>query len=305
MIAGDGTGCFYHKNSPLHWRTGNPRSCVTLKNAVKQNHKDGAGYKPKSSGQIQPQELIAVRRRLLSSGKVEDFQLYVIILLAVKLFLRHDDFHTLRVEDIIPDLCNITENGVESIAFKVMGKSERRGKGFKAVVFTLWADHRVTKLCPIRHLLAYANLIGIRGGFLFPTMAEVRRRRHNGLYETFTLYSSFNGRLRSILSEVTGRDKSFFTTHTFKKSAFLFALWGDASDQDISMAARHRSLETSMRYRGDALYQREVARRNIENLDSIIPTWTPIFCKDVQAAVFVNSDCFGKYESFYELHEQF
>ena len=69
------------------------------------------------------------------------------------------------------------------------------------------------------------------------------------------------------------------------------------------MAARHRSLETSMRYRGDALCQREVARRNIENLDSIIPTWTPSFLQRCTSSRY--SDCLGKYESFYELHEQF
>lgn len=59
-----------------------------MENAFKQSSKDGKLYVAEGACPLTPFEVLAIRNRLLSTNQIEDFQLWVLLLVSIKLFLR-------------------------------------------------------------------------------------------------------------------------------------------------------------------------------------------------------------------------
>ena len=84
-------GCRLHRGKPLIWRRGCPIESGTVKHAFKKSAKDGEGYQPNGDSPLTPLELLQIRTRLLSTNRIEDFQLWVLLLISIKLFLRSNE----------------------------------------------------------------------------------------------------------------------------------------------------------------------------------------------------------------------
>jgi hypothetical protein len=65
---------------------------------------------------------------------------------------------------LVEELCILTDAGeVKQLCFFVKGKTDNVG-----VHLLVHADDEIPQLCPIRALLTYLHVSGIRSGFIFP-----------------------------------------------------------------------------------------------------------------------------------------
>lgn len=80
------------------WRKGDPRT------------HQGSGYRAEGDSPLTPWELVQIRNSRVFTGKAEDLQFYVIVLLAVKLFLRSDEFLNLNESSIVWDVSSVNED---------------------------------------------------------------------------------------------------------------------------------------------------------------------------------------------------
>ncbi|MGH7974033.1 MAG: hypothetical protein ACREBR_00805, partial [bacterium] len=162
--AGNFMGCLPHQGTPLVYCKGNPTMTELLRNEMKKSKKDASAYTPEGDVPLVPTELLLLRNYLVSSNDIAKFQTYVMVLVSTKLFLRANEVINLRIEDILLPYSNTRLDGATiSLLVKVKGKSDKCN-----VSLMLWADDRIPKMCPVRHLLAYCYLIGIKGGYIFP-----------------------------------------------------------------------------------------------------------------------------------------
>ncbi len=252
------TGCRYHPGEFRIWRRGNPRKSQLVQNVYKQCEDLCSGHVIRGSYQLLPEELMEIRNLCLSTGKLEDLQLWCIILVSIFLFLRHDEFHAIKISDIQRDLSCVTETKIAHLCIKVKGKSDIRPQNL-----VLWAADDAPLLCPIRHLLTYIHLSGIQDGYLFPNLSDRDKPR---------CYESLLRTMKSKFSSVLTRNSNL-TTHTFRKTAYLLALWGGGHFQSIRTSARHKSDGMGQRYMQDAQFLLENALAIDPNVRHTVPKW--------------------------------
>ncbi|RHZ41230.1 hypothetical protein DYB31_003555, partial [Aphanomyces astaci] len=83
-----------------------------------------------------------IRTHLLSSNSLDDFQLFTMVLVSIKLFLRSDELVQLKGSDICYELTVVDTLGfVEAMAFVVQGKCDKA-----PVTLMLWSDETLPVL---------------------------------------------------------------------------------------------------------------------------------------------------------------
>ena len=112
-------GCPIHPGNPRVWRKGNPCLTSSVKDIMARSRKDAAGYVAQGDSALTPMEVLNLRNVLISSNNIDDFRLFVMILLCIKLFLRSNEVVSMRFIDIVYDLCVVRKGVAEFIAFKV------------------------------------------------------------------------------------------------------------------------------------------------------------------------------------------
>jgi len=97
--------------------------------------------------------------------------MWAIIMLATKQGLRHDEFHEIEMKHFLPRLFEVpeSEDRIIALAMKVFGKSDESWVNMK-----IHADDVYPDLCPVRPLLIYMHLIGIKGGISFRLLRNSR-----------------------------------------------------------------------------------------------------------------------------------
>ncbi len=74
-------------------------------------------------------------------------------------------------------------------------------------------------------------------------------------------------------------------THTLRKTAYLFGVWGGGSEIDIMNAARHsQKTDTSAIYRQDAEFLRTLAEQRGLNPGLMVSKWKSIYCANLDLA---------------------
>ncbi|RHY37429.1 hypothetical protein DYB34_006439 [Aphanomyces astaci] len=133
-----------------------------------------------------------IRTHLLSSNSLDDFQLFTMVLVSIKLFLRSDELVQLKGSDICYELTVVDTLGfVEAMAFVVQGKCDKA-----PVTLMLWSDETLPVLCPIRHLFVLIGAFGISsGGFLF-----------GGKTHDHIPASTFHNRFKNVCHKLINRD---------------------------------------------------------------------------------------------------
>jgi hypothetical protein len=76
--------------------------------------------------------------------------------------------------------------------------------------------------------------------------------------------------------------------HTFRKTAYLFGVWGGGQDSDLMLSARHKTIQNAMKYKQDASFLLAIALENDMSLTIAVPKWRSIYIQNHQAAVALN-----------------
>jgi hypothetical protein len=257
-------GCRSHSKNPRLMRRGNPVVSQAWKDCVLASDKDGEHYVRRGCSQLLPSDLRCLRAYLLSCNCLPALQLLVIIFLAVRLFLRSDEFANIKFEDILEGSTIVKENGVEGVVLKVKGKYDDAPRNL-----TLWADDECPDLCAVRLLLVYLFLTGIKGGYLFPDNVELNNMPADGICRTRLSKKKLMSRLPRLFVDVLKKADMRLGTHTFRKTAYLLAVWGGGEISDIMFSARHKSLQEAEGYRLDAQGLLETAKIHNDPMESV------------------------------------
>jgi hypothetical protein len=301
-------GCETHHPNRKLFRHGDPMTDVKLIDFMKKIFSEKSAYIERGDSPLTPNELLQVRDRLCSSNSLWDFQLYTMIILGVKLFLRSDELCSLTVEQFSGELAIVKGDYefLEGIAVVIQGKSDK-----SPVTLQIWADHECPFFCPIRHLLFWMKISKIKSGYLFPSYerlnGEMTKDDWDGNnsqpseietgeamdteHEGFVIsYNTFQARLVGILRSLLNPKErpGPWGTHTLRKTAYLFAIWGKGELADIKNAARHNTLKNAEKYYQDAraLYDIDQVGENL--FQTIVPRWRPIRLMEVQIARSLN-----------------
>jgi hypothetical protein len=165
----------------------------------------------------------------------------------------------------------VNPTGILGIGLRVKGKCD-----LQEVFLYLWANDTYPELCPVRHLLLYVFLTGIKGGLLFPNLrlpiGPNGVSNHKLSYET--ILDQFK-RLHEIVAPLlppalpddvpdenadlinaeeddVDRQRVKIGTHTGRKTGYIFGVWGKGTMADIMAAARHKSEKHAIVYRKEA-----------------------------------------------------
>lgn len=255
------TTCDYHFQLNKVYRSGNPRVSDEVEDAWKQCKVNCEGHIVKKCYQILPSELQRIKDYLFSTNKIEDYQVYVMMLVAIHLFLRFDEISALKCEHFLSDeFSSITPEGkVNMLVIKIKGKTQR--DAWKYLV--LWRYDDVPSLCPVRHLLLYLYLRDIKEGYVFPNFHDSSRFD----------YHKFNDICKNKLTPIIGKETKM-TSHLYRTTGYLFAVLGGGDLNVIRKAARHKTMTMAMAYFQDAETRRMITNL-VESFDPAnqVPKW--------------------------------
>lgn len=286
-------GCARHLNEGARlYRKGNPTTHELFKNTATRLKKDGFEWEPNGASQLLPKDVRRIRNKLLSSNNIVGLETYTMVLMGIKCFLRPDELMTIKAEHFIPQLFCQHQGRIIGMVVKVKGKADK-----KWVYLWIWADDENPDLCPLRHLLAYLHLSQHRGGPLFPKAAELLRPPADGVYRKPEDYDNFRVVFKKILIDCLPDRGEGLTVglHMFRKTGYLFAIWGDAEWCPLKASARHASDENAMLYRKDADSLKEMNHIFKDPMNRV-SKWKNIRCEAPTTATYMNleSTAFNK-----------
>jgi hypothetical protein len=253
-------GCDRHVTGRqvLWCRQGNPTGEYDWQTNMK-TLKD-PNYVPHGCSQIDPSDVRDIRDHLLAGNTLAGLKMLVMILIAVRLFLRADEIVSVTVQDFFPELFIRMRGVIHCVVLKVSGKSE---KG-KELFFSLWRDWEYPDLCPLLHLLVYIYLAGIKNGFIFPPDKDLHDKKvgADGCYVEAEKYGTFLKAFKKICDsclEVYSESETFSCTlHVFRKGAYTFRIYAytqkgkDINYTLIRYDARHLNEKEAENYSRDA-----------------------------------------------------
>lgn len=255
-------GCQFHLQQCRFYRKGNPRYHKSVKKAWKLVKELTSQHTRNKCIQITPMELERIRTFLFSSNSMADYQLYVMMLVAINLFLRFDEVSNMEYAHYTPEFSNITDDGhAHNLVFRVKGKSD-----VKEVYLVLWRQDEFPHFCPVRHLLFYLHIQKINGGYLFPDLIENKPKYS---------YRCFNDRVKHIMRKLLRRMENV-STHLFRNSGYLFAVFGRGCFDIIRKSARHKTAQTAIGYFQDALTIYESYKSDKANAE-VVAKWKPTY----------------------------
>lgn len=266
-------GCTFHLGSPRLFNDGDPTESIEYKNTVTTLDKlaNDDGYTEKGSSSLLPSDLRILRNNLMNSGTLHGLQTWTIIICAVKQAWRHDDYYDLEFDKMLPEHFEIRPDFISALAMEVNGKADQGWIQQK-----LHADNEYPELCPVRPLLIYMHVIGVQGGFLFPSDDELSHPPDDGIYKTTIDYQTFLDQFKRLSYRILPPRPGFkIGCQTFRKTFYCVAVFGGGEEADVQMSARHKSVEQANKYRKDVAqyYQTHLKYPNPANN---VSKWKPI-----------------------------
>lgn len=144
-------GCFHHqrRGEPRLDRRGNVTISVHFKDCM-DGFIDGTWH-ASGNDALRPRDVRACGTYLLAAASLPFLAAYVLILIAIRLFLRSDEVINLSTTESFLSPLFIRKNGrIHALAVKVKGKCDGDWK-----YYYLWMDDKYPSICPVRHLLIY------------------------------------------------------------------------------------------------------------------------------------------------------
>jgi hypothetical protein len=268
---GSRNACWYNQGNPVQ----------THDFQSNQKSMRDPNYVAHGCSQIDPEDVRDIRDCLLSPGHHHSFasalmclKMLVMVLIAIKLFLRADETVSMKESDFVPQLFLMTNGVIHALGVGISGKTE---KGL-VLYYNLWRDFQHTDLCAVIHLLIYVYKAKIKGGFLFPcdkdlnspTVGKIPDGRDGYIYLSHESYKNFLRAFKKIATEVLVEyveDANGFklTTHVFRKGAYCFRIWAyenaDKIDyMQIKFDARHVKDADAMNYILDARQHKQYSQ---------------------------------------------
>jgi hypothetical protein len=118
-------------------------------------------------------------------------------------------------------------------------------------------------------------------------------------------YHQFLRVVKETLFLILGRGTKM-TTHVFRKTGYLFALWGNGEFQNVRIAARHATEIIARSYAQDALSLRHIhLDHDTQNEDNAVPTWRPNFIFNTENATILHSRRISEIKTLDQLAESF
>lgn len=217
-----------HKSHPQLLPSGNVSDCQEVKNHFEILKKYIAdNYENKSTIAYFPSELRDMRKycifRNVNGENLKTLQLWTIVICASKLMLRIKEIRVLKVEDFMETHATIKDNLVENLLFCIRGKCDKTN-----VHLLMWNDKVCPDLCPVKALLIYVAITGLKSGYLFP---EDLRVQNTGVGVKPIAYNTILNRLKSLTSSTINRSLSLgnqsyiIGTHALRRTGLLLACW--------------------------------------------------------------------------------
>lgn len=172
--------CHDHIGRPLLKPRGNAMHDTAVANELRNLKQElGETHEVKGNFQLTPSQVREIRRELLQGSNkgavatIGGTQLYIMILLGVKLFGRSDDVCTVKLGDFPKGHGNvgIFPFTVRYVSVYFKGKNQNH-----YTLLRLFKDDICPEFCIVRHLLAYLHVAGIEGAnsFLFPKLKDLQ-----------------------------------------------------------------------------------------------------------------------------------
>ena len=168
------SACPHHVHNPALYPRGN--LCRTKKFKKNQSRMIAYAkekYDSKKTHPFYPKQLREIRNFLLAGNFIDHFMLWVIIIVGCMQCLRCDEVVTLTVEQFQHLLFVFGEDTVDSLFYDIMGKSDKCPFNFSMFDRKDCAD-----FSPTRMLLLWIKICGIKSGYIFPSLEQLRNR-HN------------------------------------------------------------------------------------------------------------------------------
>ena len=263
--------CMDHANAPLLKPRGNTAtSALVLETSRFLRNKLSADHTIKGNAPMLPAQIRKIKEKLCASGSVRDHQLWVMINLGITLFLRASEIITLKCEDFLMDHSIVHPNAIKALVVKIKGKTEH-GDADSANL-QIRRDDLYPEFCVVRSLFSWVKSQGIKSGYLFRSDADPDDPNQHMSYSCFL--NRLKAMLGSVFPDIFGKEgKTAFQvgTHTLRKTAYLFAIWGiltrledaggvvdgsmsisDFNMDSILKAARHTGVDNARKYIKDS-----------------------------------------------------
>ena len=256
-------------------------------------------YEARRSFAFTPKNVREAREFFLGQNTIWALMMWTIMILGISLFLRVDEVLEMTVEQFDENFFIIPEPGViKGLCVKVSGKCDQN----KWIHFQLWWDDVCPELCPVRAVLLWLRISGIKSGKLFPFIEQSGRTVDSSRgypYQRFlnTIADLCMNRLcRNNKNRVKNR---IFGTHMLRKTAFLMATWSYFETfgrniesivlSNIRNSSRHASEKHLDVYLDDCWSLKELAdRADPGNPDNKVGHWRPIHISNLDAHESLN-----------------
>ena len=288
--ASDKGYCVHHgANNPRTVRSG----CVTYSTKfidAKRYVNKFSNHVPNATGQLMPSDIRALGRYIAATNDPFKICLFAMMMTACYLFLRSQEFSVMCDESFIQKLFVMSDeyivDGLE-LKLRVKNTHGNRGSGTFCIWtyayahmhicicrlthsicidfpdirqedvsqrnIVLWSNDECPELDPIRILMAHLYLIGWKGGYLFPTEAEIRNPPADGIYKTHMTEAQMLDYFKVLYKTVLGREEKI-DLHGFRKTAYLLLIFGGCLHiASLMLAANHKCAKVANRYLQDAL----------------------------------------------------
>ena len=219
--------------------TGDPTTSIIFETTFKRLEKKCLSeHEVRGCLSLTVRQVRQLRAHLLSDGcdKFKRLQLWTIILLAIRLFLRCDEVASIRLDDFATKafVVDRRDKCINHLAVWVRGKADKDW-----VLLSLWRDDDNPEFCPIRVLMIYLAAANLgEGSCLFPNWNDLEKHALAGeeepaVFHVSVTYYYIRNQLRKVIHDVFGGDPNAFPsnegkvgTHTMRKTAYLFAVFG-------------------------------------------------------------------------------
>jgi len=224
------------------------------------------------SARLLPSELRQLRDHLISSNDVRKFQLFVLLLTSIELFLRKKEFTQMHEDHCKQNMSIfVAPSTCDNLLFAIHGKRKkagRRGAHQTSVIrnMYMWGDDTCQDLDLKRLLLAHLCSINWKGGCIFPSWDEIRDPPEDGVHVTTIKESEMHRELNALCTDLLQREDKL-GTHTGRKSAHLWAFLRGACLAQCLDAAGHESLIVGRKHCSGAEAHMSVnhCHHNVEN----------------------------------------
>ena len=178
----------------------------------------------------------------------------------------------------------------------------------------MWYDPEFPELCPVRHILAWIGMSGIKSGAIFPSVefltnniignkdfnGHVPKDKNDLSKDSSISYITYLNFVKSVCNKVIERKRKW-GAHVGRKTGYLFGVWGGGADIDLMNAARHKSLKNAAKYKKDASLLLELAKANDAEMVNRTPKWKSLYSDASQLAVPINAINRPNYKPIHEL----